>query len=77
MAVIFPVSQGIGMGFKRRERALTELGNLLGNLKQVWGALHTWLVKTDGEWVTIADSMTEEQRVTPASEQLSSAASAV
>ena len=35
LKVIFPISQGIGMAFKRREQALGELGNLLGNLKQV------------------------------------------
>jgi len=45
LAVIFPISQGIGMGFKRRESALAELGNLFGHLKQIWGAAHTWKVE--------------------------------
>ena len=32
LAVIFPLSQSIGFGFKRRERALVEFGALLGLL---------------------------------------------
>jgi hypothetical protein len=60
LAVIFPISQGIGMGFQRREQALVQFGHLLGNLRATWGALHTWQVKVqaaDGtdEWVRIIE----------------------
>ena len=40
MGVIFPITQAIGMGFKRRENALKEFGVLLGNLRSLWGAIH-------------------------------------
>lgn len=46
LVVIFPISQGIGMAFKRREVALKQLGILVGNLRAVWGAAHTWTVKS-------------------------------
>ena len=42
MAVIFPISQGIVMGFNRRERALAMFADLLGNLRALWGAAHHW-----------------------------------
>jgi len=45
LAVIFPITGGIGMGFKRRERALAEFGTMFGNLRAVWGAAHTWTVE--------------------------------
>jgi len=45
LAVVFPISQGIGMGFKRREQALSQFSMLLGNMRQVWGAVHCWKVK--------------------------------
>lgn len=52
LAVIFPITQCIGMGFKRREQALGQFGDLLGNARAIWGAVHSWQVKdTDGQWV--------------------------
>lgn len=42
MAVVFPISQGIVMGFTRREHALVEFANMLGNVRQLWGAVHHW-----------------------------------
>jgi len=63
LAVVFPVTQGIGMGFKRREQALGELGNLMGNLTQVWGAAYTWLVKSpQGGWVRVIDLYPEDDK---------------
>jgi len=44
LAVIFPVSQGIVLSFRRREEALRELGTLLGALTSIWAAAHTWKV---------------------------------
>jgi len=64
VGVIFPISQGIGMAFKRREQALGELGNLLGNLKQLWGAAHIWLAKKDGAHVRLVE-LYEDEAETP------------
>ena len=59
MAVVFPISQGIVMGFSRRERALVEFSNLLGNLRALWGAVHHWQIQIDkshgGGWKTVRD----------------------
>ena len=44
VAVIFPITQGISMAFQRREQALSEIGNLFGNLRSIWDALHCWKV---------------------------------
>ncbi len=70
MAVIFPISQGIVMGFNRRERALSEFSSLLGNLR-AWGAVYTWQIKTaSGEWRTAADIWGETQTGTTDLHQL-------
>ena len=63
LAVVFPVSQGISMSFKRREQALGEFGNLLGNLRALWGALHSWKVKgeADGEWVRVIEKFEDTE----------------
>ena len=45
LVVVFPISQAIGMGFKRREHALKELSIFLGNMRSVWGAMYTWQIK--------------------------------
>ena len=43
------------MGFKRREQALGEFGHLLGNLRALWGAVHSWKIKDgDGQWIRCA-----------------------
>ena len=56
LAVIIPISQGISMGFKRREHALAEINNLLGHMTVLWGAVHTWNMKSsDGPWVRLVD----------------------
>jgi len=61
LVVIFPISQAIGMGFKRRERALFELGTFLGNLRAIWGAMHSWQVKVkDGRWIDCVTAMVEQ-----------------
>ena len=44
IAVIFPITSGINMAFTRRERALGSLGQLLGNTRSTWDAMHSWLV---------------------------------
>ena len=43
-AIIFPITQGIALSFKRREAALRELGTLLGNVTAIWAAALTWKV---------------------------------
>ena len=52
LVVIFPISQCIGMGFKRREQALGEFGDMLGNVRSIWGAVHSWKLKdANGQFV--------------------------
>jgi hypothetical protein len=56
MAVIFPISQGISIAFKRREQALAEFGALHAHCLALWGAAHTWNCKNkDGEFVPVLD----------------------
>jgi len=55
LAVVFPISQGIGMGFKRREQALSQFGDLFGNMRAVWGACHTWTVCNEGQWCRVIE----------------------
>ena len=64
LAVVFPLTQGIGQGFKRREHALSEMGMFLGNLRAVWGAAHSWLVKdgATGEHVRLAARLDAGER---------------
>ena len=59
MAVFFPISQGIAMGFKRREQALEQFAYLFGNLRAVWGAIHCWKVKRGDTWASLADTYGE------------------
>lgn len=62
MTIIFPISQGIGMAFKRREAALMLLGDLLGNLQSVYGALHYWKIKDPaGKWIALIDAYSDEE----------------
>ena len=62
LAVIFPISQGIGMGFKRREQALGEFGHMLGNMRAVWGAVHCWRLKNkDGEFIRAIESFEDPE----------------
>ena len=57
LAIIFPISQGISMGFKRRDQALAEFGIFLGDLRAIYGAVHTWKVKkADGQWTRMIDN---------------------
>lgn len=56
LAVIFPISQGIGMGFKRREQALGEFGNMLGHVRSLWGAVHCWKASVNGSYVRVLDT---------------------
>lgn len=44
MAIIFPISHGITMSFGRREKAGAELGSMLGDLRAIYGAVHSWTV---------------------------------
>lgn len=55
LAVVFPISQGITMAFKRREQALQEFANMLGNAQAVYGAVFSWKVKEDGKWMRLID----------------------
>lgn len=54
MAVVFPISQGIVMGFSRRERALVEFANLLGHVRQLWNAIHHWQITPSKETAAAA-----------------------
>ena len=61
LVVVFPISQGISFGFKRREQALGELGTFFGHLHQVYFAVHTWRVKSsDGKWIRCIESFPDK-----------------
>ena len=61
LAVIFPISQGIGMGFRRREQALAEFAKLAGNLRAIWGAALTWKVQNGNkQWVRVIEQFSED-----------------
>ena len=63
LAVVFPITQGIGMGFRRREEALRDLSQLLGCTRSVWEAVHTWRIKNQqGEWVRCVEAYEVRQR---------------
>jgi len=64
LAVVFPLSSCIGMGFKRREEALKNFAFVVGHLKQVWGAAHTWTVKdaSTGQWKRVLSVYDEQQQ---------------
>jgi len=50
------------MAFKRREAALMLLGDLLGNLQSVYGALHYWKIKDPaGKWIALIDAYSDEE----------------
>lgn len=71
LAVIFPISQGIAMGFRRREAALGEFGRLLGNLHALWGAVMTWKVQNkEKKWVRMIECLDEPSRSAAAVHQL-------
>eukprot|EP01068_Selenidium_serpulae_P016778 Selendium_serpulae@DN6321_c1_g1_i13.p1 len=53
LAIIFPVTQGIAMAFTRRELALSEFSIFLGNMRSIWEALHTWVVKGGDDWTVM------------------------
>ena len=56
LVVIFPISQGIGMAFKRRELGLREIGFMFGNLRALWGAAHCWKIKSpEGSFMNVVD----------------------
>jgi hypothetical protein len=58
MGLFFPITQAIGMAFKRREQALNDMGRLLGNLRSLWGAIHAWKFKNEEkQWVILVDSL--------------------
>jgi hypothetical protein len=61
MGIIFPITQNIVLGFKRREDGLVQFGHLLGNLRAVFGAMHTWKIKTgaDAPWVRMVEALGE------------------
>jgi len=48
LAVVFPITQGIGMGFRRREQALRDLSQVLGCTRSVWEAVQTWQIQPKG-----------------------------
>jgi len=63
VAVIWPVTQGISMGFSRREAALREFATLLAAVRSVWESLLTWQLKgPNGQWQRLADSYDEAER---------------
>lgn len=55
LAVVFPISQGIAMGFTRRETALVQLSVFLGNARSVFEAMFTWTVKKGDRWLRLID----------------------
>ena len=58
MGVIFPITNAIGMGFKRREQALSQFGNMLGNLRAIWGAVHGWNIQnSEKKWVRMVEEL--------------------
>ena len=67
LAVVFPISQGVVMGFKRREQALVEFGNLFGNMSTLWGAIHSWNLQKKDEstsspkWIRVIDAFADPE----------------
>jgi len=74
MHVVSFTSQGIGMGFRRREQALRDLSQVLGCTRSVWEAVQTWKIQpkgpkpegqgvyTAGEWVRAVEAYDPAQR---------------
>ena len=62
VAVVFPLTTGIGFAFNRRESALKELATLLGNLRSIWDCLHNWTIKVDGAHVPMDSNFDEASR---------------
>jgi len=63
LAVVFPITQGIGMAFRRREQALQDLAQVLGCTRSVWEAVHTWQFKDrSGEWIRCVEAYEQVQR---------------
>merc|ERR1719424_565813 len=74
LAVVFPITQGIGMGFRRREQALRDLSQVLGCTRSVWEAVQTWKIQpkgpkpsgqgvyTAGEWVRAVEAYDRVQQ---------------
>jgi hypothetical protein len=60
--IIFPITRAIGMGFSRRESALKEFGGLTGHLRHLFGAVHTWKVKSDTGWVRVIDTLSDDPK---------------
>jgi len=57
LAVVFPITQGIGMGFRRREQALRDLSQVLGCTRSVWEAVQTWQIQPKGPRAGNPDSV--------------------
>ena len=77
LAVIFPITQGIGWGFRRRELALRDLSELLGCCRSVWEAVFTWQIQVvkDKEtkarvWVRCVESFDDQEQATTELHQL-------
>lgn len=71
LAVIFPITQGIGWGFRRRELALRDLSELLGCCRSVWEAVFTWQIQVvkDKEtkakvWVRCVEAYDDQEQAT-------------
>ena len=61
MGVIFPITQAIGMGFSRRDDALSEFGNLLGHIRTLWGAFHCWEIEEGkGPWKRMVEYLGDD-----------------
>ena len=58
MGLFFPITQNIGLGFRRRDQALHELARLLGNLRSLWGAVHVLEIQNkEQDWVKMIDTL--------------------
>lgn len=58
MGLFFPITQAIGMGFRRREQALSELGALLGAVQALWNAIHSWKIQDKEKgWVRMVEQL--------------------
>ena len=62
VGVIFPITQAIGMGFSRRDAALSEFGSLLGHVRTLWGAFHCWEIQEGGgaPWVRMVQKLGDD-----------------
>ena len=69
LAIIFPTSDGIKIGFRRRESALANIADMLAFSREIWGAVWTWRVKcADGsKFIRLIEAFDEHPEGKPGS----------